>query len=100
MSAAQLAGIIRALMAGLGFVAMKYGVDEATWSTLSDAVVVLGGAALTIGTVAWSYYSNSTRGLVEQAAEQHEVKKIVTNAPLADSIDSGKVVSVEERSSQ
>ena len=96
MNPAQFAGILRALMAGLGFVAIKYGVDEATWSTLSDAVVIGGGALLTIGTVAWSYYSNSTKRIVEQAADSKEVKQIVTNQELANSIESNKVVPVAQ----
>lgn len=95
MNGPQLAGIIRALMAGLGFVAMKYGIDEATWGTLTDAITVLSGAVLTIGTIAWSYYSNSTKGLVEQAADQREVKKITTDVDLANSIESRKVVPVD-----
>ncbi len=86
MSSAQIEGLIRALMLfGAGF-ALKYGIDAATWATITGGLVAIAGAL-------WSWKSNTTEVMVGQVAKSPEVTKVVMEDPaLAAAQPSGKVV--------
>ena len=76
------------MLLGAGF-AVKYGIDAASWATITASVVGLAG-------VAWSIYSNTTGRMVEQAAKSDDVKQVVMeSSKLSDAIPSAKVISNE-----
>jgi hypothetical protein len=66
ISSAQIDGIVRAALALVSGLAIAYGIgDEATWATVT-------GALLSLITAAWSIYSNSQDKLIEQVAKGTE----------------------------
>lgn len=86
MNADQIGGIIRALMAGLSGYAIAFGFTDSQWITITAAIV-------SVITVLWSIYSNSTHQQIVSVAESPEVKQVVVKDPgLAMSIPSNKVV--------
>jgi hypothetical protein len=89
MTGAQIEGLIRSIMLlGAGF-ALNYGIDAASWATITASVVGLAG-------VAWSLYSNTTSHIVSQAAKSDDVTQVVMeSSKLSDAIPSQKVISHE-----
>lgn len=84
----QLQGQLRSLIISLGSIAGTLGyLSGVDWVSVASAVVTVGGFI-------WSWYSNRTKTLIEQAAQSPEVKSVVVSTPaLAESIPSPKVVS-------
>jgi hypothetical protein len=88
-SQAQVEGLIRTVMLLLSGFAVAYGIDNATWATVTGAVVALAGAF-------WSVSSNSVSSLVSGAAESPQVTQVVMKSSKdSDAIPSAKVISHE-----
>jgi hypothetical protein len=88
-SQAQVEGLVRSALLLLSGMALAYGIDNATWATVTSAIVALVGAF-------WSIKSNSVGSLVTHAAQSPEVTQVVMSTSKAsDAITSGKVISHE-----
>lgn len=87
MNSDQVGGIIRAVMAAFSGWALEHGFTQDQWLAITGGVL----AAIT---VAWSYYSNSTKNLIVSVADSPDVHTVVVKDPaLANEIPSPKVVS-------
>ena len=85
-SQAQVEGLVRMVLGIAAGLAIKSGINEATWVAITGGVVGIVGAL-------WSMYSNSTTRMVEQVAKDSDVKEVVTTQAISDAVPSNKVVS-------
>lgn len=73
MTSDQIAGIIRALLAAAGgFIVAKGFVDDATWATVS-------GALVTVFTAVWSIWAKAQTAKATQAAVAAAAGSATTN---------------------
>lgn len=90
LSAAQIGGIVRALMGAAGGVLIAVGwVDETSWLEISGAIV-------TLATVGWSLYSNTIVQQAKTVAKSPEVKAVVASPEMVYAANSPKVVPTVE----
>jgi len=89
----EFAGILRALLAAaLGGLVTKGFLTGDQMEQLIQLVLGVGGI---IGVAAWSYASNRLKTMVEHVVKSDEVKVVVTEPELANSIESPKVLPVD-----
>lgn len=83
-------GLIRLVLAvALGGLVTK---GILTLDDFEKLVSLVTGALGIIGVGVWSIATNKIKGLIEQAAANHEVKKIETTPTIASEVESPKVV--------
>jgi hypothetical protein len=75
MNQDQVLALIRAIMLGVGTIAVSQGIANAgQWQALTTAVLTISGAILTIWPIIWAMYRHSKEGQIKAVAAMPETK--------------------------